>query len=66
MSIIITPPSIQINDEGVSQGQAAVVNYVGAGVTATVTGNTATVTIAGASSTGINYAKAKAMPYAMP
>lgn len=40
-------PTIDIQDEGVSQGQVSSIDYVGAGVTATVAAGTATVTIAG-------------------
>jgi hypothetical protein len=38
-------PSVQ--DEGVNQGAAGTLNFVGAGVTATVAGGVATITIAG-------------------
>lgn len=45
-------PTITIKDEGVSQGSASILDFVGAGVTAGVSGSTATITVAGASSGG--------------
>lgn len=43
---------VNISDEGVSQGAAKTINFVGAGVTATVASSTATVTIAGGGGAG--------------
>jgi hypothetical protein len=39
--------SITIGDEGATQGTATYLNFIGAGVTATVTSNTASITISG-------------------
>lgn len=44
---VINPPRIEILDEGASQGYVTKENFVGAGVTAAVAGETATITIAG-------------------
>lgn len=45
--MIRNPDAIEIRDEGATQGRARVVDFTGAGVTATVSGQIATVTIAG-------------------
>ena len=45
-NLSITGAPIDIKDEGTSQGFATVIDFVGAGVSTTVSGNTATVTIA--------------------
>lgn len=45
--MIRNPEAIEVRDEGAVQGRARVVDFVGAGVAATVSGQTATVTIAG-------------------
>jgi hypothetical protein len=47
--------TITIQDEGSPQGSAGTINFVGAGVTATVGGGTATVTIPGAGGTTFPY-----------
>lgn len=39
--------SITIGDEGITQGTATYLNFIGAGVTASVSSNTASITIAG-------------------
>ncbi len=44
MGLTITPSTIQVQEEGVSQGNVNTVNYVGDATTVTVSGNTATVT----------------------
>jgi hypothetical protein len=44
---VINPPRIEILDEGVSQGRVTRVDYTGAGVTATVSGELATVAVSG-------------------
>jgi hypothetical protein len=44
---ILPATSIEIRDEGTTQGYVGTVDYVGAGVTATVSGDVATVTIGG-------------------
>lgn len=44
--------NIELLDEGVSQGRVRAINCTGAGVTATVTGSTATINIAGGGSVG--------------
>lgn len=47
---VSAPASIQVNDEGVLQGQVRAVNFVGAGVLTTVVAGQAVVTIAGGGS----------------
>lgn len=44
----INPPRIEILDESVSQGRVTRVNFTGAGVVATVSGELATITASGA------------------
>lgn len=43
--------SVHIQDEGIVQGYAEVLNFVGAGVTTTISGSVANISIAGAAST---------------
>lgn len=47
MTTVIRQPRVEIKDEGISQGRASIVDFTGAGVTASVSGQTATVNIAG-------------------
>lgn len=47
MSGLSILPTIQVKDEGVSKGRVSIVDFVGAGVAATVSGGTATITIGG-------------------
>lgn len=49
---VINPTLVDIQDEGVSQGRAVAVNFTGAGVTASISGFTATVNIPGGSGSG--------------
>lgn len=44
---VINPSLVEVRDEGTTQGRAIALNFVGAGVSATVTGFVATVSIAG-------------------
>ena len=44
---VTNPTLIDVRDEGTSQGRVTAVDFVGAGVAATVSGGVATVTIAG-------------------
>ncbi len=44
MALVVTPSTIQVQEEGVSQGNVNTVNYVGGASTVTVSGSTATVT----------------------
>jgi hypothetical protein len=45
--MIRNPEAIEVRDEGATQGRARIFDFAGAGVTAAVSGQTATVTIAG-------------------
>lgn len=47
--MIRNPETLEVKDEGSSQGRVRIFDFVGAGVTAAVSGQTATVTIAGGS-----------------
>jgi hypothetical protein len=51
MSLTITPSTVIIEDEGTPQGAVLTLDFVGAGVTASVTGNEATITIPGGAGT---------------
>lgn len=54
---LVNPP-LQVQDEGVSQGNVVKLNFAGAGVTAAVSGDTATITIP--SGSGLTEAQALA------
>jgi hypothetical protein len=56
------PSLITIQDEGSSQGSASTLNFVGAGVSASVAGLTATITINGGSGAGISFVSPPATP----
>ena len=56
------PSLITIQDEGSSQGSASILNFVGAGVSTSVTGSTATITINGGSGAGISFVSPPATP----
>lgn len=45
MTDVIRQPRVNVSDEGTPQGRAATLNFTGAGVTASVSGDTATVNI---------------------
>lgn len=45
MALVLTPMVIQINDEGASQGTASIIDFVGSSVAATVSSDTATITV---------------------
>lgn len=47
--------TIEIQDEGVVEGNVTAVNFTGAGSSVIVTGDTATVTVPGSSSGGTGY-----------
>lgn len=44
MGLTISPSQVQINEEGVSQGTASILNFVSNATTVTVSNGTATVT----------------------
>lgn len=44
---LIPANNIEVQDEGTSQGRVRTINWVGAGVAATVSGSVATVTVSG-------------------
>jgi len=56
------PSLITIQDEGSSQGSASTLNFVGAGVSASVAGSTATITINGGTGAGISFVSPPATP----
>lgn len=48
--MIVKAARVEVRDEGTTQGRPGVLDFVGAGVTAAVAGNVATITIAGGGS----------------
>lgn len=50
---LTNPNTVEILDEGISQGNVSRVDFTGAGIAATVVGDTATVTAGGGGGSGL-------------